>query len=114
MGGTMGEMTLTPCSFIALLKVLSLIRVIRTVSTFASARRAARSFLGRMGALLQRTPRGWDFGNRRALLVRPHSDRTRRRELDGSSGINHYCRVHPFIILWVPSGRESPQISSRI
>ena len=52
MGGTMGEMTLTPCSFVALLKVLSLIRVIRTVSTFASARRAARSFLGRMGVLL--------------------------------------------------------------
>ena len=58
MGGTMGEMTLTPCSFIALLKVLSLVRVIRTVSIFASARWAARSFLGRMGVLLQRTPRG--------------------------------------------------------
>ena len=77
MGGTMGEMTLTPCSFIALLKVLSLIWVIRMVSTFASARRAACSFLGRMGVLLQRTLRWWDFGNRRALLVRPHSDRTR-------------------------------------
>ena len=46
MGGTMGEMTLTPCSFIALLKVLSLIQIIRMVSTFASARWVARSFLG--------------------------------------------------------------------
>ena len=109
----MGEMTLIPCSFIALLKALLLVRVIRTVSTFAAARRAARSFLGRMGALLQQTPRGWDFGNQRALLVRPHSDRTAPR-VEWVQWINHYCRVHPSIILWVPSGRESPQISSRI